>query len=92
MRPETIGPVKAHTIYKPQDRPEVEVLVDDAWHFGDLRQWFLDDEGGWHGEVRWSSADGNRIDTFPADRIRRNETDWSPAARRPVENPDATPA
>ena len=52
---------------------EVEVLDDtDTWRFGILSEWRRDVDGGWHGWVRWSAAKSmNRVNTFPADRIRR---------------------
>ena len=28
-----------HTVHAPADRPEVEVLVDGAWVYGELRMW-----------------------------------------------------
>ena len=28
-----------HTVYRPDERPEVEVLVDGAWFYGELSMW-----------------------------------------------------
>jgi hypothetical protein len=31
--------VMTQTVYPPADRPEVEVLVEGTWHYGELRMW-----------------------------------------------------
>jgi hypothetical protein len=59
-------------VYKPQHRPDCEVLVDGTWHLAELRAWFPNDDGTWRGNVMYSTRPGdNRLDTFPGDRIRR---------------------
>ena len=51
--------------------PEVEVLVDGTWYFGDLRMWSPVGDSGWEATVTYSlSAGERRIDRFPADRVR----------------------
>ena len=58
-------------VYPPADRPEVEVLVDGTWHYGELRMWRRSEEGSWLANVRWTRAQGeNRLDTFPAEKVR----------------------
>lgn len=60
-----------HVIYTGEDRREVEVLVDGVWHYGEQRSWDQDEDGAWSAVVTWSAAPGeNRLDRFPADRIR----------------------
>ncbi|PUA79204.1 hypothetical protein [Nocardioides currus] len=57
--------------FRPDERPDVEVLVDEVWFTGELRQWKQLSDGSWTGQVTWrSSACVNRIDTFPASSIR----------------------
>lgn len=68
-----------HRTYSPADRPMVEVLVEGQWRPGDLRMWVQNDDGQWFGQVQWQPA-GNTshtIDTFPADRIRPDVTDYT---------------
>ena len=63
--------VKVHKTYSVAERPDVEVEVDGTWFYGELRQWLLDDAGDWHADVKWHAGPGeNRIDTFPADKVR----------------------
>jgi len=61
-----------HIVYKPHERPDVEVLVDGVWFPGELRMWTQRDDGTWSADVRWSEGTGasSRLDTFPADQIR----------------------
>jgi hypothetical protein len=62
---------QVHTYCTP-DRPDVEVLVDGAWHTGMLREWRQHEDLRWWANVQWSAAPGqsSRLDTFPADRVR----------------------
>jgi hypothetical protein len=58
------------TNYRRADE-DVEVLVDDTWHPGHLRAWDQRDDEWW-GSVMWSAGTAqNRLDWFPADRIRK---------------------
>ena len=51
--------------YRPDQRPDIEVLVDGHWYEGELRQWSKDDEGQWSAQVNWRRAAGDTlIDTF----------------------------
>lgn len=57
---------------------ECEVLLQDgAWYFGVVAEWRRNDQDTWSAYVRYSAPDGNRIDTFPADRVRRSQVDYS---------------
>jgi hypothetical protein len=68
--------VEAHRgvrIYKPQERPAVEVLVDDMWQPGEVR-------GTWkrHGRllftVAWRDTHGlTHVAAVPVNRVRRRE-------------------
>ncbi len=59
-----------NTVYSPADRPEVEVLVDGAWFYGELRMWTQHRDGSWWANVMWSSAVAeNRLDTFNAEDV-----------------------
>jgi hypothetical protein len=50
---------------------DVEVLVDGTWWPGNLEHWRRRDDR-WEGWIRWSTGPGeNRVDWFPAERIRR---------------------
>ena len=60
--------------YRPDERPDVEILVDGQWCKGELRQWSVDAEQRWSAQVTWRREVGHTyIDTFPADRIRLDE-------------------
>ena len=60
-----------HTVYKPHERPEVEVLIDGTWHYGELRMWTQDNAGAWSAQVTWSRAVAeNLIGTFSAGDVR----------------------
>lgn len=79
------GPCHAHAhaaelravrTYKPEERPDVLLLVDEQWHQGELRQWSQDPQGGWWGYVTWRPEPGQTLhDSFPAERIRPDDTD-----------------
>lgn len=56
--------------YRPDERPEVEVLVDGVWFPGELRMWFQHEDGSWRENVMWSRVPGeNRLDNVPAERV-----------------------
>ena len=64
-------PVIGRRDYAPADRPEVEVLVNDAWRPGDLRGWTQRRHSGWWGHVEYTMGPAqNYLDTFPADQVR----------------------
>lgn len=66
--------------YTGLDRPDVEVLVDGrGWVAGEGRMRWQDEGGCWWLEVTYRSAEHNssEIDSFPADRVRKDETDYS---------------
>lgn len=59
--------------YRPHERPDVEILIDGQWCKGELRQWSVDADENWSGQVNWRREVGQTyIDTFPADRIRQD--------------------
>ena len=63
---------RLHRVYLPDERPDIEVLVDGLWCEGELRMWTQREDGSWHGDVQWR-PDGEptrRLDTFAADSIR----------------------
>ena len=61
--------------YRPDERPDVEVLIDGHWCKSELRQWSVDAEKRWSAQVNWRRQAGETfIDTFPAARIRPDET------------------
>lgn len=64
-------------VYAIPDRPECEVLVDGEWWFGEVRMATQMDDGTWVANVEWGGPDGNRLDEFPAERVRKTELDWS---------------
>lgn len=64
-------------VYKPYERPDVEVLVDGDWLVGELRQWKPLGETDWIAEVQWRPAGSHtrRIDDFEPARVRPVEDD-----------------
>lgn len=87
------APVKQHIIYKPLDRPDVEVLVDDQWLPGELRAWRQYDDDTWSAEVQYRppGEHSSTIATFPAADVRPDTVDRS-HGRRAVESPSTDPA
>jgi len=61
-----------HRVYRPDERPDVEVLVDGVWCDGELRMWTQLKDGLWQGNVQWRPADEptRYLGTFAADCIR----------------------
>lgn len=52
------------------DYPSVEVWVDGAWLPGEVRAWFLEEEG-WSAHVSYSTKTGETsVDTVPAEWVR----------------------
>ena len=63
--------------YRPDQRPDIEVLIDGHWCKGELRQWSKDADGQWSAQVSWRRKAGKTfIDTFPAEDIRLDESDY----------------
>lgn len=62
-----------HIVYDIAERPEIEVQVDGQWWFGTLRMWTHEDDGTWTAQVTWTRHGENRIDSFPAARVRPAE-------------------
>jgi hypothetical protein len=66
-------------VYRPADRPDVEVKVDGLWWTGELRGWW-DQDGVRLMNVQWRTGPGQvRLDTVPADRVRLDVTPRRPA-------------
>lgn len=42
-----------HRVYRPDERPDVEVLVSGVWRVGELRMWSQLKDGLWQGNVQW---------------------------------------
>lgn len=61
------------TSYRPDERPDVEVLVGDAWYPGELRAW-QQREDGWWANVNWSRDGMRYLDTVPAANVRQTPT------------------
>jgi hypothetical protein len=58
-------------IYKPHERPGIEVLIDGNWHPGELRGTWRRLEGADVCNVAWRERPGmTRLDTVSADRVR----------------------
>jgi hypothetical protein len=56
----------------------VHVDADMVWCFGVIAEWRHNPKDGtWTAWVRYAAPDGNRIDTFPAHRLRHPQIDWS---------------
>lgn len=46
----------SYRVYQPDDRPDVEVLIDDLWLIGELRAWNLLEDGTWAANVQYRPA------------------------------------
>ena len=66
-------------VYPHADRPDVEVLVEDAWRPGELRMWKPAGEEDWVAQVQWRPAGEHtrRIDDFAAADVRETSADAS---------------
>lgn len=65
--------------YRPDERPDVEIPIDGQWCKGELRQWSVDGADNWSAQVNWRREVGHTyIDTFPANKIRPDETTGHP--------------
>ena len=64
-------PMPDQRVYRPDERPDVEVLVDGVWRVGELRMWRQEHDGSWLGQVQYRPDEPTRvIATFPAEQIR----------------------
>jgi hypothetical protein len=72
LRGATYRAMPTRHVYRPGERPAVEVLVDAVWCDGELRMRTQRDDGSWKGNVQWRSngEPTRRLDTFVADFIR----------------------
>ena len=52
-----------HTVYPPDERPEVEVLVDGAWHYGQLRMSTHDATADGRLQVTWTARPASTSST-----------------------------
>lgn len=70
---------KQRIVYKPLDRPDVEVLVDGTWCPGELRMWTQHDDDTWTADVQYRppGEHSSFIATFPADQVREDTVDRS---------------
>lgn len=60
-----------HHVPPHAERPEVEVLVDGAWYYGEVRMQTQLDDGSWEFIVEWVERPGDRrLDTFSASAVR----------------------
>lgn len=67
------------TVHAPADRPDVQVLVDAQWLPGEVRQQWQDEHDAWWVEVQYRrpGTHSRTIATFPLERVRKDETDYS---------------
>jgi hypothetical protein len=66
-------------VYRPDERPDVEVLWDGVWCPGELRMQRPDASGRWLCQVQYRRPGelSSRIDTFPASEVRPDTVDRS---------------
>jgi hypothetical protein len=66
-------------IYQPNERPDVEVLVEGDWQEGQLRSWSLAPDGAWWANVqhRAGPGKGTHLGTFHQDDVREDTVDRS---------------
>ena len=59
-------------VYRPDERPDVEVLVHGLWCDGELRMWTQREDGSWEGNVQWcpNGEPTRRLDTFASSQTR----------------------
>lgn len=59
-------------VFKPEERPLVEVLIDGRWLPGELRMWAQDENGDWTANVKYTDEEHfNYITTVVADQVRK---------------------
>src|SRR5687768_9308439 len=62
--PQQMSESTGFRVYPPGDRPDVEVLVDDAWWPGEVRSW-SPSPSGWWANCSWHRATGKtQLGTF----------------------------
>ena len=61
-----------HHVNRPDERPDIEVLVDGVWCEGELRMWSQREDGTWQADVQWrpNGEPTRRLHTFAADWLR----------------------
>ena len=65
-------------VYDPVDAPLVEVEQDGTWHPGHARMRTTHRDGRVEYQVQWHpGGNGNRLDVFPAERVRLDTVDRS---------------
>jgi hypothetical protein len=69
-------PTKSRT-YAPDQRPDVEVRVDDRWWPAEVRSW-SPSPSGWWANCSYHPAPGRTtLDTFHQDDVRKDQVDRS---------------
>lgn len=43
-------------LYRPDERPDVEVLVDGTWWPGELHAWWPHEDGSWEATCSWRTG------------------------------------
>lgn len=64
-------------LYAPDERPDVEVLVDGQWCPGEVRMATELDDGSWSHNVQYRTDAGQFVATFPGDQVRKDTVDRS---------------
>lgn len=69
---------KKFIVYRPDERPDVQVLVDEVWCPGELRMWSRTD-AGWTADVQYRppGQHSSYISSFAEDVVRPDLTDYS---------------
>lgn len=70
-------------VYPPDERPDIEVLVNGQWLVGELRVWTQQEDGSWWGDVRYRLRGPTRhLGSFPAAQVCEHlPTPGAPQAR-----------
>lgn len=63
--------------YDPIDRPDAELLADDAWWPAEVWQWTHRDDGTWWAHVCWHRSGQSQLDVVPAEQLRGDTVDRS---------------
>ncbi len=66
----TLTSMPSDKVYPPGDRPEIEILRDGRWLFGDLHAWQARGDEQW-AVVSWHIAGLTWHETVPADHVRK---------------------
>jgi hypothetical protein len=67
--------VQQRIVYEPAERPDVEVLVDDAWHPAEIRMATQDNDGTWRFNAQWRRDHQTYLDTFTESQVRTDTVD-----------------